>query len=407
MCQKPLTLDDGTEISCRSCNECVATRTNTWVARCMAEKAISAYTYALHLTYSNRTPEDQRGGEAFRYSDVRAFFARLRRQIEYHTGQKAAVRFIVCGERGSKKGRVHWHVVVFSDVDILEFGEFRKYGELFLGEKVDQSGKNRLDWSLWPHGFVAVQEPEQEGLRYVLKYALKDQFSLAKSKGTMRHHKAENYAASYFRMSKKPPIGHAWLWDKLETLLDAGQFPVSMEFKVPDYSGFWYPSGQLRVDILRRLGQYAHHYASTHNMVPAQEGAFYASLSDRDKEIYDGEEEEPFDVEDVREKARIRALEIREAGEKRDYARTRKRCGGILPCDECYRGLPEEARRQANFEARRHRLAYEREAGRYLSFAEADARHRARYSLPNPFCAYSDLPKTRAAFERDGRGKEG
>ena len=86
----------------------------------------------------------------------------------------------------------------------------------------DPNKAKRLLWSCWRHGLLSVQIPDQGGMAYALKYALKDQFAAVKSAGTMREAKADNWGSGFFRMSKFPPIGSEWLAKKLERLLHLG-----------------------------------------------------------------------------------------------------------------------------------------------------------------------------------------
>lgn len=102
-------------------------------------------------------------------------------------------------------------------------------------------------------GLVTFQVPDQGGLAYALAYVLKDQFNVENSRGTMREAKSENYASGYFRMSKSPPIGGLYMHKKLEALRDKRQCPVNLHISIPEYSGFWYPSGVLRQQMLEHI----------------------------------------------------------------------------------------------------------------------------------------------------------
>ena len=73
MCNKPKTIN-GQEVACRECNDCCAAYRNTWVARCMAEKATTPHTLAFTLTYGNDGDDlVPLGAKVFRYSDVAKF----------------------------------------------------------------------------------------------------------------------------------------------------------------------------------------------------------------------------------------------------------------------------------------------------------------------------------------------
>lgn len=315
MCDRPITLATGDVIACRSCNSCVSARIHSWVARAMAERSMSAFCYAVTLTYSDASQSSRDGAEAFRYSDVRAWLKRMRAAIFRQTGENRSLRFIACGERGSRRGRVHWHVVLFSAYDLTLLGEWRRNGAVYHGPVVDNRGQNRLDWSLWPHGFVVFQEPDQGGLRYVLKYAVKDQFSARKSADTGRFDVSERFAASYFRMSKAPPIGHEFFWGRVRALVERGQFPVDLRFRVDGLDGYWFPDKMFRFDLLRYLAQSVPVIEAAFGCVPPQLGAFVASLSERDQEVWNELTASPADPAEEEDdlRGRLRTLSARVA----------------------------------------------------------------------------------------------
>ena len=126
MCSNPITANNVT-FACRKCNDCLTTRKNGWVARAMAEKATSAHTYSVTLTYGSDTQEKRDGAAAFRYSDVYYFLKRLRDRAKYKFGKEAYVRFLCAGELGSQNGRCHWHIVLYSNFDIASLGSFKNF----------------------------------------------------------------------------------------------------------------------------------------------------------------------------------------------------------------------------------------------------------------------------------------
>src|SRR5690554_1488542 len=116
------------EFACRTCNECISARKNDWVARAMAEKAVSGETIAIELTYRNSldgTLPD--AAKAFKYRDVQLFLKRLRKAYTDEYRQAGEIRYIVVGERGSKRKRVHWHMVIFSDRPISTLGKWTDF----------------------------------------------------------------------------------------------------------------------------------------------------------------------------------------------------------------------------------------------------------------------------------------
>lgn len=171
------------------------------------------------------------------------------------------VRFLCAGEQGSRNGRCHWHLILFSNLDLLTLGEITLRGRK-LTDRADimtvGKRKRRCHWSLWaddktPLGFVTFQEPDQGGMSYVLSYCLKDQFTVERSRDTMREAKAEDFATGLFRMSKKPAIGEGFFMRKLEALALKGQVLPSLNITIPDFGGFYHPSGTTRKSVLWAL----------------------------------------------------------------------------------------------------------------------------------------------------------
>lgn len=351
MCTNPITMFSkalGREITagCRTCDACVAVRRHNWVARAMAEKAMHPQTFVVALTYSDATQFTRDGARFFRYQDVRLFLARLRDAIKQATGQVAALRFLAAGEQGSRNGRCHWHVVLYSDVDLLTIGEFSApWGRVTeASDIIAPMGQDMpRNWTMWPHGFVQVQVPDAGGMHYALSYALKDQFNAMKSAGSKRVSKSEAFATGLFRMSKSPPIGVPWMEAQIYDLYLRGQVLPNTKLQVPDLSGYWYPSGVCRKVLLEGLRRVNHSFAVQHGRNAPQWSSLIYECRDNDSDLEalgylpTGDEDEETSVET--EIAR-RAKET--AGEAATRA-IRQKCGSGLPCLECLRGLPDKA----------------------------------------------------------------
>ena len=187
MCLTPSTLRDGKTVACRQCRICIDNRVNDLVGRCLAEQATSSSVLALTLTYKGDTP----AAVVFNYKDVQDFIAYVR---SYYN-----IRYIVAGEYGGQKGRVHWHLILFFKGEIPTFLTSAEVKTLPRGEHgfpifgITQFAiERRAYWQPWPHGIVYMQYPDYKGFRYLLKYALKD-------------HKPGSARQSNW--SKRPPLG--------------------------------------------------------------------------------------------------------------------------------------------------------------------------------------------------------
>lgn len=347
MCTRPIS-HLGNIFACRTCDECIATRRHGWVARAMAEKAMWPHALCLALTYSDETQEGRDGARMFQYADVRAFLKRLRSAIK-RQDETAQLRFLCAGEQGTRNGRCHWHLILYSNVDLTGIGTFRgRYGVVVERADMMTVGKRkiRLNWSMWPLGFVTLQEPDQGGMSYVLSYCLKDQFTAEKSRDTMREAKSENFATGLFRMSKRPPIGQAWLMQKLDGLAERGAVLPNTNLKIPGFSGYWHPNGTFRETLLWGLVALNQRVKWATGANAPQWSSLLASCKDseKDMEILDGQgpppEEHPEhpDYQSAEYEFDRRQREHIEERKRADFARA---CGSELPCRDCLHYLDD------------------------------------------------------------------
>jgi hypothetical protein len=259
MCTDPQTNSDGVTYACKSCDACIAVVRAEWISRGMMEKTFWKFTTVLCLTYSDDTLESRDGAAMFNYAHVSAFLKLVRIHLHRHApGEK--LRFLCAGEQGSRNGRCHWHLVIYSNVRLTDLGVCRR----MLGRKLSETkdpkllytvGKHeiRVTWDNWPYGFVTFQEGDVGGLHYVLSYVLKERFSVQSAKGTARYTKSEPNATGRFNMSKRPAIGERFVWDKFNDWIARRVCPTKLDWEIPDMPGFYHPSGRFRRLILAGL----------------------------------------------------------------------------------------------------------------------------------------------------------
>jgi len=352
----------------------------------MMEKAVTPFTMAVTLTYGSDTQEQHDAAKVFHYRHISSFLKLLRKRAFDLTGQNGQIRFIACGELGSKKGRCHWHLVLFSQVNLTKLGEFKQFpsGQVVAEEAeiISVDRKRRLHWDAWPYGFVVIQEPDQDGIEYALKYAVKDQFGMEKSKATMRETKAEAYAAGYFRASRNPPIGQPFLDKKLAEWLQELVLPVSLQVNVPEYRGYWYPVGALRKRLLSGLHFINESCKVKRGKQAPQARALRATLVDNENDLErfehgTNDKEEPED--DFEQNRRIKRADAIEAIKREEGRRIRASCAGLAVCEACAANLPEK-------EFERYQKGVSKAARDCGGFGNADAAFRRR-KVPNPFCA--------------------
>lgn len=178
MCNSPNILRDGNLVACRKCSQCRDFRVQTWVGRCIAESKTAVATTTLELTYGR----DENGNEShpraaiLTYSDVQRYFKQLR-------NRGFPARYLITGEMGSKKGRAHWHGIVFWQKAIptimLDYGN-NSWHRAKRPEPVEVpiEWETRFNEPCWPHGFSfwqTVQKGREKGsIMYACKYLQKD-----------------------------------------------------------------------------------------------------------------------------------------------------------------------------------------------------------------------------------------
>ncbi len=346
MCTRPIT-HDGLTFACRICNACITARKNDWVARAMAESAVNDHTLVFALTYRNEDGgEKPDGAVAFKYADVEAFLKHLRETYYRRYGKRGEIRFICAGERGSNgTQRVHWHMVIWAKRSLVDLGEWTDHRRRPCGFRTDQ----RMHWTFWRHGYVYPQKPDQGGIAYVLKYALKDQFTELKSKDTMREANAEAHGASYFRMSKMPPIGMPYLERRCDRWEALRVVPRRLHIKVPDYTGYWWPKGAAREYLINRLWAINEKRKQEIGRECAQWQTLLASCVDDIKTweglVYGPQEETPQEFANdawrvyLEKEQRVRAR-------SRRVQQWRQRCGGVVVCRACWNGFDQTRRKE-------------------------------------------------------------
>lgn len=394
MCSDPITKDDLT-FACRRCDECIATRRHGWVARAMAEKTGHRHTLVLALTYDDSTQDNRDAAAMFCYADVRAFIKRLASACRY-IDETAIVRFICAGEQGDRNGRCHWHLIIYSTLDLTSVGEFKIRGHVVSDRSqmiTVGKRKRRLNWSLWGKGFVTLQEPDQGGMNYVLSYCLKDQFTGESSRGTMREAKAENFATGLFRMSKRPAIGEAFLMRKLEALLETGSVLPSLQIMIPGFHGFYHPNGSFREKLLWGLVALNQRIVWSTGGPAPQWTSLLASCQDNlsDMEILLGKENE------IEEFGSFAAARHANPFTKLPAPKgCPAECRADLACDGCLTKLSDVALAHVGITIDRDGPLYSLKASQ--GFASIRERQKIIAGTINPYCTRSGTKQARHFF---------
>lgn len=230
-------------VPCKLCWRCKANRVNDYVARSLCEATVSLHTCAVTLTYA---PRDDLADKVVHPPHFQAFIRALRRG-----GHK--VRYLVAGEYGEKKGRAHFHAILFfTDLKPRPEFVFDKLGGSFPSE-VSSYGAKFAPFSReipqaqnchimeWPHGHIfADWSTSEASVRYVCKYLLSD-----------------SKQNSWFSLSKKPALGAVWFAQKAALAASFGVLPSSFEYSPPavSSSASFVMMGATRRDYLNAITQ--------------------------------------------------------------------------------------------------------------------------------------------------------
>ena len=167
---------EGSYRRCRKCDGCREFRKFLYIGRALAETESSLDCLMITCTYRGNGPETQ----VFVTKHASNFIKAMRSRY-------GAITFMRAGEFGDKKGRVHWHFLIwFKERKLLKSGEpalvvlserehFEKYPD------ADNLGPPISDFNLggmrchpcWPHGHIQVERPGFKGISYVAKYMMK------------------------------------------------------------------------------------------------------------------------------------------------------------------------------------------------------------------------------------------
>lgn len=215
MCLNPVIMPNGKKESvfpCGKCFECRLQKSNEWAYRIMLEASLYERNCMITLTYNDANLPF---GETLQVRDLQLFLKKLRRKLEPHK-----IRYFACGEYGSRKGRPHYHIIIFDYMpsDIYYYFTDRKKTDLYRSPFIEK---------IWTKGFSTIGEVTFDTAKYCAKYMQKD---IGKDK------------KPFITMSKKPGIGFSAI--KVEYLFSDKIYHNGRYIKTPRYF----------LDVLERNG---------------------------------------------------------------------------------------------------------------------------------------------------------
>lgn len=169
------------EIPCGKCIECRLNYSREWATRCMLElnygyngdKYPDGTAWFLTITYkdeylkTHKTVNTETGetyeGISLCKEDIQKFWKRLRKKYP-----QMQLKYIECGEYGSRTLRPHYHAIVYGLP--LPMETFKKIGMNNLNQPIWQCDELN---NVWGMGFVTIGRVTWESSAYVARYTLK------------------------------------------------------------------------------------------------------------------------------------------------------------------------------------------------------------------------------------------
>lgn len=215
-CTRPWRSRDGVLFPCGVCPLCRRKRRSELAARVYFEAADYRPDQVACLTLTYRDEElvlcdgDEPAPTLVR-DHATAFLKRLRRRLEY--SERPSVRFFLCGEYGSARGRPHYHAILFGYPPCWRVE----------GSKALKDGRNdpaccepcRELAECWGHGYVKSELVRSTaGLgRYLGGY-------LSKGLTDRTHTRLRGREPEFARWSRRPALGDGICERVAKTLLD-------------------------------------------------------------------------------------------------------------------------------------------------------------------------------------------
>lgn len=178
---------DYMNIACGKCLGCRTRRSRDWSLRCQHEMRYHSESCFLTLTFDNdHLPEDR----SLDVSYLQKFMKRVRKMYS-----NVRIRYFACGEYGSRRGRPHYHLILFGlDFhDKLPWYQTNSKDPVFTSPTVSK---------LWPFGLNVIGAATKESAGYIARYTFKKRGS--------SYYEAKGLKSEFIVMSRRPGIGFSF-----------------------------------------------------------------------------------------------------------------------------------------------------------------------------------------------------
>ena len=218
-------------IPCKHCLACQRAKAMDWATRAAQEILYhpKGTSYFVTLTYDEANlprwykDDSEEGGHMERgpgdgvpclwHKDIQDYHKRLRAAQEYaakKSGEEPErIRYLQCGEYGTKKGRPHYHEVI-SGLILPDVRFVRAKSSTQLLFESEYLAK------MWPWGRIEIQDATQEAAAYVAQYTVKKAYSLE----AKREYEEKGIRGPYICVSRG--YGSEWTLDNWDNYVGRG-----------------------------------------------------------------------------------------------------------------------------------------------------------------------------------------
>lgn len=191
-------------VPCGVCIGCRIDRAEAWAIRATHEAKMAKYDWPgspgssfLTLTYRpDAVPAD--------YSVRKDVMQRFMKRLRFKIG--VPVRYLLCGEYGERKGRPHFHVLLFG----YEFPDRRPWRKL----RGNQLYRSELLEEVWTEGSAEIGSVSYQSARYVGGYVVKKLGGERADEAYWRQSPVDGNTyrvePEFGAMSLKPGLGESW-----------------------------------------------------------------------------------------------------------------------------------------------------------------------------------------------------
>lgn len=146
------------KMPCGTCKECRKAQAREWAVRCCLEMQMHEQNTFITLTYDDENLPIDGGLDK---AHLRNFFKRFRQSIS-----PLKIRFLACGEYGTKLSRPHYHAIVFGY-------DFQDKIQHSINSNEDKLYTSQALQSLWPFGHCIIGDANAGTANYVAGYVAK------------------------------------------------------------------------------------------------------------------------------------------------------------------------------------------------------------------------------------------